>query len=238
MLKVKHLQCTRNHQMLFRGLTFSLKPGSCLQVYGRNGVGKSSLLRILAGLHKPCFGELEWNGTVVKFREFLSRAPEYQKHFIYIGHGLGLKMDLTPIENLRWWLGLRGISVYNRNNNNNKNNENSKVSLQGIIQVLQTLGLERWQDAKTSCLSAGLVKRLALARLKILPAHLWILDEPCNSLDAETQHWFGDLLQDHLNFGGIAVISSHPNKNLEKNVMTQVLHLGYAQENENRWEMS
>ncbi len=250
MLKVKHLQCTRDHQILFRDLTFSLKPGSCLQVYGRNGVGKSSLLRILAGLLKPCFGELEWDGRIVKFREFLSVTPDYQRDFIYIGHGLGLKMDLTPMENLQWWLGLRGVSM----SGVSINSKNSKVKSEAVTQALQTLGMERWLNTKSSCLSAGLAKRLALARLKVMPARLWILDEPCNSLDVETQRWFGDLLHGHLSCGGIAVVSSHTMMSeISVNAGIQLLHLGsfqagsaqsgfsqagHSQENNNSWEIN
>lgn len=195
MLKVAHLQCQRERRILFRDLTFSLGQGSCLQVYGRNGTGKSSLLKILAGLLIPESGEIEWCGRILQYSDFASLDPDYLKDLIYLGHQTGLKMDLTPIENLQWWLGIRGIS--------------KKESLHESRQILQSMGFQKWIELSTNRLSAGLQKRLALARLKCHSARLWILDEPLSSLDEESKLWFETLLENHLSKGGLAVVSSH-----------------------------
>lgn len=188
MLEVHDLACQRGDRRLFRALAFALAPGQLLRVAGANGAGKTSLLRLLAGLALPSAGAVHWRG-----RPILRQREAYVRELFYLGHLAALKDDLTPLENLRAEAGLTGLAV-------------DDATLQ---QALADWGLTRAVRLPVRLLSAGQRRRAALARLALADAALWILDEPFNALDADAVAHLGLQIEQHLAVGGLAVITSH-----------------------------
>lgn len=186
-LEVRRLECVRGDRLLFRDLDFQLDEGELLHVQGANGCGKTSLLRILAGLSQPESGEIHWQGRPLR-RQRLA----FLRQMIYLGHHPGVKGELTPLENLRWIARLHNIR--------------RGFDLAGI---LAQAGLERHLETPARALSAGQRQRIALARLLLQEAILWILDEPFTSLDRTGIDWVHRLLDRHLERGGLVVLTSH-----------------------------
>ena len=172
-LSARDLACRRGDRVLFAGLSFTLEPGQALQLAGPNGIGKSSLIRILAGLLRPHAGVVERQGEIGLLDERLA-LDEHRP----LGKALGF---WRAIDDHRA-LGRGGIDV---------------------------LGLADLLDVPVRYLSTGQRKRAALARLITRHAPVWLLDEPLNGLDADAVKLVGDLVEDHCNAGGIAVIASH-----------------------------
>ncbi len=187
-LQAHGLECIRGDRLLFCDLSFDLAAGELLAVEGANGAGKTSLLRILAGLSLPSEGSVVWRGHAIA-----RRRAEYCAEMIYLGHQGGLKMDLSPLENLRLWLTLAGLEA----------NDDA------ITHALATVGLDGYQDAPTRILSAGQRQRTALSRLLLSAAPLWILDEPFTALDTRGLTLVRQLLDRHADRGGLAVLTSH-----------------------------
>ncbi len=185
-LQASALSCTRQHSTLFTDLNFVLYPKELLLVQGANGAGKSSLLRLLTGLATPARGNITWNGeNIASVRE------QYQHDLHYLGHDNGLKLHLTLQENLQLAAHL------------------SLTTYAGFENILHALQLAPLQHEYAKNISAGQKRRLALAKIFLLPRKLWILDEPLTALDADTQIYFLSQLQMHLQQGGMAIISSH-----------------------------
>lgn len=184
LLEVTGLTCIRRHRPLFRDLSFSLAAGQWLLIRGPNGSGKTSLLRILCGLSQPDDGRVCWAGSTLK-------EPTARAQIAYLGHAHGVKVDLTPYENLQI---ARRLSFF--------------PDLTAD-EALQRLGLAGLEDVACHTLSAGQRRRVALARLLVVQTRLWILDEPLTALDAAGVALFQDLLDRHLKNGGLAVISTH-----------------------------
>ncbi len=145
------------------------------------------MLRILCGIRLPEAGQLLWNGEDV-FR----LGPEYHEHIAYLGHKDGNKLDLTPVENLRMAQGL--------------GKRRAEVALE---EALDQVGLYGFEDVPTRNLSAGQQRRLAIARLLVTEATLWILDEPFTSLDRQGIEQVEGLFADHLDRGGMAAMTTH-----------------------------
>ncbi|HEV8590290.1 MAG TPA: cytochrome c biogenesis heme-transporting ATPase CcmA [Pyrinomonadaceae bacterium] len=193
MLEVINLGCIRGDRRLFRGLNFEVSPGTLLELRGPNGGGKTSLLRIICGLATPAEGEVRWNGTNIrKLRE------EYFAYLAYVAHLNGVKDELTALENL-----LVAERVSGR--------EQTK---QDAEDKLARVGLTNQRYLPTRFLSAGQRRRLALARLPASRATLWILDEILTSLDDAGIDLARDLIADHLDKGGMAIIATHQDLNL------------------------
>ena len=186
-LKVRQLECIRGDRLLFSGLDFELGSGELLHIRGANGSGKTSLLRILCGLSQPESGDIFWQGQPVRHQRI-----EFLKQLVYLGHHPGLKEDLTPMENLRLVTKLH--------------NTRQDVNLE---KILSEAGLNRHLDQPTRSLSAGQRQRIALTRLLLQEAILWILDEPFTSLDHTGIAWVQHLLEQHLRRGGLVVLTSH-----------------------------
>jgi heme exporter protein A len=182
-LSAADLTCRRGGRALFSGLDFSLAAGEALLVTGRNGSGKSSLLRLVAGLLRPDAGRISFEGG----------NPEVgiaeQAH--YLGHNDALKPSLTAGENLRFWSAWLGPA------------ENPPDA------ALGRLGLQDLAGLPAAYLSAGQKRRLSLARLLTVHRPLWLLDEPTAALDAEGQARLGDLMQAHLARGGLILAAAH-----------------------------
>jgi len=187
LFSVHHLSCLRDDRMLFKNLNFNLEAGQVLQIEGRNGCGKTSLLRILCGLLLPETGEVRWQGEGIEH----NRA-EFQAQLNYIGHANGVKEELTPIENLNVARAL-----------------GAQPSATPLVDVLEHVGLRGFEDVLCASLSAGQRRRVALARLLATQTPLWILDEPFTALDKRGITHVEAMLSAHAQAGGIAVLTSH-----------------------------
>lgn len=186
-LQVHELECVRDDRVLFSGLDITVRSGEMLMLEGRNGSGKTSLLRILCGIRLPEAGTVAWRGTDIQ-----RLGADYHESLSYVGHRDGIKQDLTPQENLRMSRALgtphAGLTV---------------------DECLERFGLYGFEDVPTRTLSAGQQRRVALSRLLVTEAPLWILDEPFTSLDRHGIEVFESLMVDHLDLGGMIVLTTH-----------------------------
>jgi heme exporter protein A len=185
-LEVSNVSLWRGGRRLCQGLGFSVRPGEALQLLGVNGAGKTSLLRVLAGLGRLDEGEVRWKGTPIRSN------PEHRAELLYLGHANGLKAHLSPKENYRFYQSLSDAPT--------------QVSAN---QALTHLGIGSVSERPVGHLSMGQRRRAALARLMSVRAKLWLLDEPLTSLDRGGVALVGELLQAHLAEGGLAVLSTH-----------------------------
>jgi heme exporter protein A len=175
-----------------------------LHVQGANGAGKTSLLRMLCGLLLPTEGQVLWRGQSVS-----ALREEFGRELVYIGHGAGLKEDLSPLENLTAACQLGGLSV----------------SPQQTLAALAAAGLGGFEHTPARRLSQGQRRRAALARLALADsAPLWVLDEPFNALDTSACGWLEALLHTHLQRAGLVVLTGHQNA-LLRHAPQQVLTL-------------
>ncbi len=165
-----------------------MEPGSILRVEGDNGSGKTSLMRMICGLLTPDRGEICWNAQPIH-----KLGEPYQASMAYLGHGNGVKNELSAIENLRISAQLAGEAI----------------SLEEACAALQRLGLAGREDLPTKVLSQGQKRRVALARFLITRKPLWLLDEPVASLDGQAVEFLETLLQAHLAQGGMAILTTH-----------------------------
>lgn len=188
LLQASGVTCYRGETCLFESLGFELMAGEALQVEGANGAGKTSLLRIVAGMTLPDEGDVLWRGEKIQ-----DRRPEFNAQLAYLGHHLGLKYELTVEENLRAAVVIQGAAQ----------------SLKDLPEVLFRVGLAERADLPVRVLSAGQKQRVALARMLLIGAVLWVLDEPFTALDASGIGLIGELLEQHLDRGGLAVMTSH-----------------------------
>lgn len=182
------LECIRGDNLLFEGLNFALAEGQLLQIEGANGSGKTSLLRILAGLARASAGVVLWQGSDIQ-----TRRTDYFSVMGYLGHALGIKNELSALENLKVALALTG----------------TRVSPATLLEALAKTGLEGREDIPARTLSAGQKQRIALARLLASPARIWIMDEPFTALDAEGVVLLRTLMETHLSGGGLIALTSH-----------------------------
>jgi heme exporter protein A len=178
----------RGERTLFSGLDLQLFVGQCLHIRGENGVGKTSLLRLLTGLASPDCGEVLWYGQPIK-----KKASEYHSKLLFLGHRDALKEDLSAIENLRMYAAIDGITL----------------SEQDAFASLWRFGLKGREDLPVNCLSAGQKKRVLMARMLTRRAQLWILDEPFNALDTHAVGELQALIVEHLQGNGLVVLTSH-----------------------------
>ena len=185
LLEARHLSFLRQDEPVFGPLQFQLHAGELALVEGDNGSGKTTLLRMLAGLLHVDEGSLHWRGEPL-------RRDACAGEIVFLGHQLGLKADLSPRENLRVAMGLHGCH---------------DGATPGS--VLAEVGLAGYEDEPVRRLSAGQKKRAALARLLLVPATLWLLDEPYANLDRHGIALVNRLLERHIGHGGAALVTSH-----------------------------
>ena len=190
LLEGRALSCIRDQRILFSGLDIQLEPAKLLHVQGVNGAGKTSLLRILCGLLLPQAGSVFW-----RERDIRRSRSEYHQELLYIGHSPGLKEELTPLENLQFYQSL---------------GQHSGGPQSGDVeQALEQVGLLGFEDVPVRTLSAGQRRRVALARLWLSQALLWILDEPLTALDRDGRTHLEQRLAQHIDQGGCIVLTSH-----------------------------
>ncbi|MDH3325608.1 MAG: cytochrome c biogenesis heme-transporting ATPase CcmA [Gammaproteobacteria bacterium] len=207
MLNCVDLACVRGDRPLFSELNFNIQPGELLHVKGHNGSGKTSLLRILSGLMLQADGEVHWNGeNIRKLRD------EFQRELLYIGHLPGIKGDLTALENLRVNSGLGGNTI----------TENV------AWEALGKIGLKGREDLPARVLSQGQQRRVALSRMLVAKAKLWILDEPFTALDVKAVAMLQSVLEDHVKNGGMIILTTHQDFSVA-NIEVRVLHLGISE---------
>ena len=192
-LSVVNLSCQRGDRLLFEEQSFDLHSGEWLHVKGANGAGKTSLLRLLAGFTPPHQGEILWNQENIAHHYYL-----YRQQLLYLGHQSGLKEELTPLENLHLLQ-----TLFNHPSNIHKTK-----------QALIDFGLKGRIHLPCRFLSAGQKRRVSLSRLSLHPSTLWILDEPFTALDTQASEFLTHTIQEHLNRGGMAVLTSHQPINL------------------------
>lgn len=192
-LSVTNLSCQRGGRSLFEELSFVVSSGQVLQVSGANGSGKTSLLRILCGLLPYSEGSISWQGVDVR-----KQWHDYRSQLAYVGHKPGVKAALTVVENLQITTSLSTTGTHN------------------VLEVLTPLKLACFADKPVHELSAGQQRRVALARLLLSDARLWILDEPLTSLDRESCGFVWQLIENHVQAGGIVILTSHQAVELER----------------------
>ncbi len=187
-LDVKNLQCIRGDRELFTGLSFKLEENQLMMLEGENGSGKTTLLRALCGLYMQDEGDILWDGLSIKKQD-----EEYRKQLLYLGHLNGIKADLTVLENLRINSALLG----------------DVIPINILMDALDTIGLYAFEDFPTSQLSQGQKRRVALARLLISKAKLWILDEPFVALDIAAVELLQSIIANHVDNGGMVILTTH-----------------------------
>lgn len=187
-LLVSNLQCTRGDRQLFSGLDFQLKPKQLLFLEGRNGSGKTTLIRTLCGLFIADKGEITWQGQPVE-----EHLEVYREALFYLGHLNAIKGDLTALENLHFNHAMSG----------------QQSSNDELLNALERIGLFGYEDFPTRQLSQGQKRRVALARLIVNKSPLWILDEPFVALDVAAVELLQQIISQHIEAGGMAIITTH-----------------------------
>jgi len=185
LLQARALAFARNEEPIFGPLDFALHPGDVVLIEGDNGSGKTTLLKVLSGLLEPTSGEVLLHDAPLTLAKLSHQVA-------LLAHLLGLKLELSALENLRFAIGLGGLR--------------SGITPQ---LALASVGLEGYEDQPLRMLSAGQRKRVALARLLLVPVALWLLDEPYANLDREGIELVNRLLDNHARRGGAALITSH-----------------------------
>ena len=186
-LEARAVHLWRGEKHLLRGVSFVLSGGELLQVVGPNGVGKTSLLRCVAGLLPTESGDIVWRGRQVR-----EATDDFHQQLAYLAHVNGLKGDLTALENLRYGVGVR-----------------REVATDELRETLALLQIAACADLPVRALSAGQKRRVALARIMLTRAALWILDEPITNLDAAGITLFESRIADHMRAGGMILTAAH-----------------------------
>ncbi|MDE1514589.1 MULTISPECIES: cytochrome c biogenesis heme-transporting ATPase CcmA [Vibrio] len=188
MLQVKNLTAIRDERTLFEALSFEIGAGELVQIEGRNGTGKTTLLRIIAGLAECESGDILWQQ-----RRIQADRESYHQDLLFLGHQTGIKRELTALENLRFYLAVHQQSC-----------EQS-----AIFEALAKVGMAGLEDVPVAQLSAGQQRRVALARLWLSQKTLWILDEPLTAIDKQGVKVLEALFLAHAEQGGIVILTTH-----------------------------
>ena len=197
MLEARELLCERDERTLFSGLSFTLNAGEWVQITGSNGAGKTTLLRLLTGLSRPDAGEVLWQGQPLH-----QVRDSYHQNLLWIGHQPGIKTRLTALENLHF---------YHRDGDTAQ-----------CLEALAQAGLAGFEDIPVNQLSAGQQRRVALARLWLTRATLWILDEPFTAIDVNGVDRLTQRMAQHTEQGGIVILTTHPPLNVAESKIRRI----------------
>jgi heme exporter protein A len=201
MLRCEKLTCVREDRILFRDLDFTIKKGEIVQVEGPNGVGKTSLFRLIVGLSLPYAGSIYWQeSSITDDRE------SYYQNLLYLGHKTGIKPELTALENLQFFQKLQP----------------SYTDID-LWSILAKVGLAGYEDIVTAQLSAGQQRRVALARLWLNDCPLWILDEPFTAIDKSGVQVLETLFIEHAQKGGIVLLTTHQDLSINNKLLTKII---------------
>jgi len=176
----------RGDRCLFKNLEFALNQGELLVIEGPNGSGKTSLLRAVAGLLEFETGVVNWDGVTIR-----DNHQSFRADLVWLSHRVGFKGDLNILENLKFESGLRA-------------SDQTRLG-----EVLERLSLSRLVELPFRSLSAGQQRRVALARMLLASARLWIMDEPFTNLDKAGQALVTELIGEHIRAGGSCMVASH-----------------------------
>lgn len=187
----------RGDRCLFEGLSFALNPSELLLLEGDNGSGKTSLLRAVAGLIELERGRVCWNDVPV-----LAQRQSFHNSLVWMAHRVGFKADLTLVENLHFESALRLQCAAE------------------LEEVLVRLGIHRLKRLPMRSLSAGQQRRVALARMLLSDAVLWMMDEPGTNLDREGRSLVMQLISEHLSRDGMVIMASHEDVGIDAPVQT------------------
>jgi len=208
MLRVSNLSCSRGNKPLFADVSFELNAGQALHLEGDNGVGKTSLLRIVCGLSPADAGEVCWHDKTIQ-----KNAAAFRSSLFHLGHGLSLKEELTALENLMSDAAVSGRTL---------------SEAQAMVALVR-MGLRGREHLPLRVMSQGQKRRTALARLLASQAPLWVLDEPFVALDVKAVDGLRGLLAEHVANGGMVLFTSHqpvvliPSNGLPMDVQTYQL---------------
>ncbi|EMY6662063.1 cytochrome c biogenesis heme-transporting ATPase CcmA [Escherichia coli] len=197
MLEARELLCERDERTLFSGLSFTLNAGEWVQITGSNGAGKTTLLRLLTGLSRPDAGEVLWQGQPLH-----QVRDSYHQNLLWIGHQPGIKTRLTALENLHF---------YHRDGDTAQ-----------CLEALAQAGLAGFEDIPVNQLSAGQQRRVALARLWLTRATLWILDEPFTAIDVNGVDRLTQRMAQHTEQGGIVILTTHQALNVAESKIRRI----------------
>lgn len=187
LLSLQGVGVSRGYLPLIEALSLELEAGSALWIEGANGCGKTTLLRTIAGLSQSYEGLMLWRGKNLRQQRSLWRDAS-----LYLGHRSGVRQRLTVLENLNWQKALR-----------------QRQSGLAVSECLAELGLAGYEHETCDRLSAGQLRRVALARLRLTPAEVWLLDEPFTALDQRGQRWLVEQIVQHQSRGGLVLFTSH-----------------------------
>lgn len=187
-LSLINIACERGETRLFEGCSLTIESRQWWQIEGHNGIGKTSLLRILTGLAMAAEGEVLWNGEPIQ-----SQRDEYYSELFYLGHHAGIKPELTAWENLRYYQKIQGLPLDD----------------EALWNALGKVGLVGREELPCSYLSAGQQRRVALAKLWLTESKLWILDEPFTAIDKKGVAELIAHIEQHCAQGGICIFTSH-----------------------------
>ncbi|MDB4821831.1 cytochrome c biogenesis heme-transporting ATPase CcmA [Candidatus Pseudothioglobus singularis] len=190
-LIVNNLSCQRGYKLLFENLSFELNSGEVLKVSGPNGSGKTSLMKILAGLSSFETGSIDYDDTKIN-------SQRYNLDFLYLGHLAALSPELSCLENLKYTMRL--------------GNDNLDLD---FSDALEKVGLKKFENELVGKLSAGQKKRIALSLLFITQSKVWLLDEPFSALDSKAIKIIETRVEDHCNSGGICILTTHQECNIK-----------------------
>ncbi len=185
LLELRDLGCERDERLLFSGLNLQLGAGDVVQIGGPNGAGKTTLLRALAGISGDYQGQILYAGQTLP-----DASWDFSRDRLYLGHLPGIKKSLTPSENLAWYLAQTGARIT-------------------IDEALAAVGLYGYEDTPCYQLSAGQLRRVALARLHLTEARVWILDEPFTAIDKLGVSQLEALIARQSAQGGVVILTSH-----------------------------
>ena len=208
----ENLTCVRGERIVFADLGFSLSSGDALTLVGRNGSGKTSLLRVMAGLTRAISGAIAWDDGAVS-----EDSVRHHGRLHYVGHQDAVKQVLSVRENLTLWTRIRGGTE------------------DGLAAGLTRFDLTALADIPGRYLSAGQRRRLSLARISATPAPLWLLDEPTVALDRESVAALTDAIAEHRARGGMVVVATNVDLDLANSMMLDLRDFAPTQSLEEAW---